>query len=577
MGVGSLPASVLHPARIDRTLVIQWSVFALSIIIVFAPIIPIVYQSFIDRPIYDAGHEATLQNYTNLFSSPELPGVVFNSFAFAFLATLVSQILGALFAVLLGRTNMPGKRIFGSLLLYPHLISGLVLSLGWFLSYGSAGFVTLFFKSTFGVEPWSLYTITGMAIIAGTTQVPITLLYCLGSSALADPALEDAARSCGSRQLNTLRYITLPLMAPAILYSAVLNFTSALETLSIPLIFGEPRGIRFFTTFLYVKGLLGGNPDYGLVGTAAVLLLAIVALLVYLQGIMLRNTRRFVTVGGKASRPRPFDLGRLKWVAFAFVSIYTLLFVIVPILTLGLRAFVRFLTPLIPFWELLTLEHFVGVFNSAADLNAIGNSLIVALIGGTIATLLIALIAIVVHRSEFRYRKQLEYVALAPRALPGLIAGLGIFYAVLFFPAIGWLRETVLILIVALIMRAIPSGFGAIAPSLIQISPDLDRAVRVAGGDWWTATSAVTFRVLKPALFACFVLMFIAFFKDYATAVFLVNPGNDVIGTSILHYLAEGQTGTVAALGTIQILLTVLFIAIAQRALRVNVYGESKI
>ncbi len=73
MGVGSLPASVLHPARIDRTLVIQWSVFALSIVIVFAPIVPIIYQSFIDRPIYDTGHEATLQNYTNLFSSPELP------------------------------------------------------------------------------------------------------------------------------------------------------------------------------------------------------------------------------------------------------------------------------------------------------------------------------------------------------------------------------------------------------------------------------------------------------------------------------------------------------------------------
>src|SRR3546814_10633642 len=111
--------------------------------------------------------------------------------------------------------------------------------------------------------------------------------------------------------------------------------------LSIPLVFGEPVGITVFTTLLYTQGLTSGQPDYGLVGTAAVLLLAIVAVLVFLQNRFLRNARRFVTVGGKASRPRQFSLGRAKWPMFILLSAYVTVFVLLPTGALFLPASVR--------------------------------------------------------------------------------------------------------------------------------------------------------------------------------------------------------------------------------------------
>ena len=266
--------------RIDRSTLIQWGIFATTITLVAAPIVPIVYQSVIDRAIYDQGHELTFQNYVDLFTEASFGEVVLNSFILAFATTLIAQTLGAIFAILLGRTDLPGRRIFGDMLLWPLFISHLVLAFGWFMTYGSAGYVTQFVQSFLGFEPWTLYSIAGMSVIAGISQVPLALLYCLGSAALADSSLEDAARTCGARPLRTLRSITLPLLMPAILYSAVLNFTGALEMLSIPLIFGEPVGLTFFTTFLFQQGIASPRPNYGLVGTAAVLLLAIVMLLV---------------------------------------------------------------------------------------------------------------------------------------------------------------------------------------------------------------------------------------------------------------------------------------------------------
>jgi iron(III) transport system permease protein len=566
-------AAVGDRRRIDRSVLLQWGIFGSTIVLVAAPILPIVYQSLIDRAIYDTGHELTLQNFVDLFTEASFGRVILNSFILACASTLIAQTLGAVFAILLGRTDLPGRRIFGDILLWPLFISHLVLAFGWFMSYGSAGYVTQFVQSFLGYEPWTLYSIAGMAVIAGVSQVPLALLYCLGSAALADPSLEDAARTCGARPLRTLRSITLPLLMPAILYSAVLNFTGALEMLSIPLIFGEPVGLTFFTTFLFQQGIASPRPNYGLVGTAAVLLLAIVMLLVWLQSKLLRNTRRFVTVGGKAARPRPFPLGPLRWPAFALVLLYVMLFILFPIGVLGLRACVSFLSPLIPFWEMFTFEFFHEVFTLENTQRSILNTVVVASIGAAIGTLFIAIIAMVVHRSEFRYRRQLEYVALFPRALPGIIAGLGFFYAVVLLQPLGWLRNTILILIIAYIMRYIPTGYGALAPALLQIGADLDRSARVAGADWWTSMQAIIMRVMKPALFTCFALLFINFFKEYSTAIFLFAPGSEVIGTTLLQFWVQGEMGRVAALSSLQIVLTVFFIYCVRRALGVRIYG----
>jgi len=569
---GALPDYITHPRQINRSTVIYWSVLVVTLVLVLAPILPIVYQSFIDRPLYDSGQVLTLQNYKDLFASEQLRKVLFNSFVFASITTLIAQSLGAFFAVLIGRTDLPCRSFFGSMLLWPLFISHLVLAFGWFLAYGSAGFMTLFVKSYLGTDPWTLYSLTGMSIIAGISQVPLALLYCLGSAALADPSLEDAARSCGAKPLRTLWSITLPLLLPSILYGGVLNFTAALEMLSIPLIFGEPAGISFFTTFLFTQGLSAPKPNYGLVGTAAVLLLAIVMVLVFLQGRMLRNSRRFVTVGGKATRPRPFKLGALRWPAFLLVGGYVLLFIVFPIGVLGLRACVNFLTPLIPFWEMMTPEYFEEVFSLEITRRAIINTMFVSIGGAAIATGFVALIALIVHRSDFRLRRQLEYLALFPRALPGLIAGIGFFYAVVFLP-LGWMRNTILILVVAYTMRYIPTGFGALSPSLMQIGPDLDRSARVMGADWWTSMRVVILKLMTPALFTCFTLLFVHFFKEYSTALFLFAPGTEVIGTALIQFWVQGEMGRVAALSFVQIIFTVVFIAAMRRAFGVKIYG----
>jgi len=58
------------------------------------------------------------------------------------------------------------------------------------------------------------------------------------------------------------------------------------------------------------------------------------------------TVKRFVSVRGKATRPRLLELGWIKWLAVAFVTIYVVIGALVPIAGLVMRSFTKIFTPL---------------------------------------------------------------------------------------------------------------------------------------------------------------------------------------------------------------------------------------
>ncbi|RKK04097.1 ABC transporter permease subunit [Pseudoroseomonas wenyumeiae] len=569
----SRPEAPPAPPAIPRAVPIQYGTALLVLVLVAGPLLPVLLQSVLDGALYDAEYHLTLANFARLARTEGFGMVLLNTAVLAALTTLVAQVVGTLAAILFGRTDLPLARLMSEFFLWPLYLSALVLSFGWYAVYGPSGYLTLLWQSLLGEAPWTLYSLTGMAVIAGVSQAPLAYIYCLSSTSITDPSLEEAARVSGAGTFRTLWRITLPLMKPAIAYSAVLNFTVGLELLSIPLIFGDPAGITVLTTFLFNNGISSPRPDHGLVATAAALMLAVVCFLVWLQGRMLGNTRRFITLGGKATRPRPFRLGGLRWPLFILAALYILATVVAPIGVLVLRAFTAFLSPMIPLGEVLTTANFAQIFDYPVYSRAVWNSFVVSLVGGAIATALIGLVAIIVHRSEFRFRGALQYLALFPRAVPGVVAGIGFFYAFALLPGLGFLRNSIWILVIAFTMRFIPAGMGAVAPMLLQVSHDLDRAARVQGADWWTTSRRILLPLMRPALVGCFTILFISFFKEYTTAIFLFAPGSEVIGTALLHLWVQGEVGLVAALATIQVAVIAVCVAAVRGIFGVKLHG----
>jgi iron(III) transport system permease protein len=561
-----------RPDRALRDRLIQYGLALSVVFLVAAPLLPVLYQSLLDAPIYESVTKLTLANYWRFLGSAEFQAAMANSMVMAIVSTIVGTALGLFVAIAVARTNMPGRQFASGAMLLPLYVSQLVLSVGWFIMYGPAGYVTLEAKELLGVVPWNLYSLIGMSVLAGILAAPLTFILCIGSLRLIDASMEDAARSVGASPPRIVWSVIIPIIRPALVYSAMLNFISGLELLSIPLIFGRPARLLFFTTYLY-NSRGQSVPDYGLVGAAAVFFLLLITVLVLLQALLLRKASRFTAIRGKASRPKPYDLGKWRYAVTGLVLAYLVFGLALPLIGLILRSFVEFLTPLMAPWKLLTSANYDIIFGNPIYIRSITNSVLIAGFGGALATLLIALVALVIHRSDFPWKKPLEFVALYPRAVPGMIAGLGVLWAVLWVPFLAPLHGTIWILILAFTMRNIPTGYGSMSPVLLQIDADLDRSARSVGADWWTTVRKVVLPIAKTGLFSTYVLMFLAFFKEYAAATFLYTRGSEVIGISMLEFWGIGEVGPAAALGVIQFAATCVFIFAARKILGVKLHA----
>ena len=566
-GLGRPNISV-WPGRAFQTIVSVLIAF-----LVIAPLVPLVLQAFIDRPLYAGSPEFSLDAFARLFTHAEFYHAVWNTAVFAVSTTVIAQFFGIAGTLLLARTDIPGRRVASAVFFWPLFVSHLVLAFGWIVGFGPSGFITGIVARVFGEAPWNLYSMAGLSFAAGTALAPLTYLYCASSVKTIDPALESAARISGCGPIRTLWTVTIPLLKPAIWSSASLNFMLAIELLSLPLLIGGPAGLKFLITFLYEEGIEANSPDYSLVAACSLLLIGLISLLLMWQARSMGDTRKYVTIAGKASRQRLLNLGKWKWPLFLVLVVYLGVTVVCVLGAVVLRASTSMISPYMPVTELLTISNFESLIAFPEYIRSIINTMLVALVGGAIGTVLIGATAVVSLRSSWPLRNALQTIALYPRAVPGLLVGIGVFWAVAWIPGLNVIQNTIWILIFAVLMRHFPTGFGAVTPSLHQISQDLDRSARVGGATWFMTMRRIIVPQLYAPLAACFVLLVVHFIKEYASVVFLFGPGSEMIGTTMLSFWVQGEQGSVAALAVLQIAMVAILLGIFRLIFKVKLYG----
>ena len=548
---------------VGRDRIVQYAVFITLAIFVIAPIVPILYQSVRDRPLYDGAGLFTVNNFVTLFTDAGFGKVILNTAIFAIGTTMLTLVIAIPMAVLVVRTRLPFGRLLGLSMQWPFFISSLLLGFGWITLYGPAGFVSVQVRQVFGFVPWNLYSLGGMAVTEAVGLAPIAYVFCVNALRQSDASLESAARVCGAGPLRILFSVVLPMLRPPIVYSSILVFSMSLETLSVPLLYGTPVRIQVFSTFLYTNGLQSIRPDYGILGAASTVILVVTIATVIIQAKVLKNAQRFVSVRGKAVHPRPLELGWIRWIAAVGIIVYVIFGALLPILGLVFRSFTLIFTPLQNPLRTLTLNNYQRVFTFPVYVESITNSLIVAAVGAVLVSGLAILAVIIARRSSFRFARTVEYLALLPQAIPGIIVGIGFFWAFALFPGGSWIQGTLMAIIIAFGLRALPTAFGSIAPAIMQIAHELDNAARTLGADWLGTFFRILRSLLRPAFVGALILVFVTMIKEYSAALFLSSANTGVIGTTMLELWVQGNTGSVAALATIQIAITAVFVGVA--------------
>jgi iron(III) transport system permease protein len=565
------------PHRRRRSLptagLLQWGTWVVVVGLILGPFVPLLYASIRDRPLYEGGGVFTLGAYRDLFADAKFWHAALNTLGYAGMTTALSVVAGGAVAILVARTDLPGRRLYGRLTLLPLLLPSLGIVLGWIVVWGPGGYLSSLFHTHLHLPTLDVNTIPGMSVIEATRLLPVAYMTCEAALARADSSLEDAARSAGAAPLRVLRSVTIPMLRPALLNSGTLIFTLCIASLGIPLLLGTPRNIQFVSTYLYLQWTNGSTPDSPIVSAGAMLLLAVATLLLLLRIRMLGAEARYVSVAGKAGRTAMLRLRGWKWPLGIAVALYIAFSTLVPVLGLALMSFVAFLTPLIAPWHLFTWSNW-DILGSGVYLRSIEHSALLALVGGILTTVVVALATLVAHRSKLPTRRALPFVMLYPRAIPGLIIGIGFFWAFLLTGGVGsWLRGGIWGILLAFCIRNLPFAYVVMYPTMARIGEELDRASRSVGASWWRTCRSIVLPLLKPALFASFVLMFVEILNDYDPALFLVRPGTEVIGTTMLDTFLQGIVGPVASLAMVQVGVTVIVLALGTFVFKIRVTG----
>src|SRR5712691_6624910 len=533
------------------------------VLVVLLPFGIIVYQSFLDEPLYDPAARLSLSSYQFILGEPDFARAFVTTLALAAGMTAIAVPMGGALAFLVVRTDLPGKSFVEVALLVPIVLSPIVIAFGYVVAVGPVGFLSLALKQLIGFVPWELYSLASLIVIAGLTHVPHVYLFSSASLRKQNLELEEQARILGASPWRVALTVSLPLASPALVYSAVLIFFLGFELFGLPLIIGDPANVLVLTTYLFKLTNILGTPSYQLMAVVVVAIALVTLPLVYLQRYLLRMAERYVTMGGRGVQSRPLRLGPWRWAALAAIVLWLLVAIGLPLSGVLLRAFVsRWGEGINPF-ETLTLQNFVDLAEHPSLIDGIINTFLLATVGAAAAVAVYASIALATHRWKSRFVAMVDYLVLLPRSLPGLVAGLAFLWVFLFVPYLGVLRSSLVGLWLAWRVVWLDIGLRLISATLSQIAPELEEAARVAGASPGRALRDVTLPLIRFGLVSSWLLCFMIFVREYSTGVYLQGPGTEVLGPLIVTLFGGGSLELVAALSVVNVGLVVVGRALA--------------
>src|SRR3954453_5981324 len=512
------------------------------------------------RPPTEYGFE----NFAGLLNYPQ---IILNTLTVSVAAAAMALVFGFLMAWILTRANVSGRRFFEQAMVVPCYLTPLLGALAWsLLGTPESGFLNQVYRALGGSEYLiNINSPYGIAWVMALFEGSVAFLMIGAVMKSMDPALEEASQVIGASRLRTMLRVTLPLVLPGVLGAAIFVFAEMLGSFAAALVLGLPNRYYVVTTAIYqlTQQYPPKIPLAAAMGTSLFVVM-FVTLFIYRRII---TAGSYVTITGKAFRPRVNDVGRLRYALLAVCVFYLLCSVALPLLTL-FYASIQQISTAFPKLSNFTTEHFYKAFTMNAATTALGNSLWLALWTATLGVVLMGLISWIIYRSRLPGSALIEYIVMFPQSVPRLIFAFGMMWAWLIFPIP--IYGTLWLLLIPYLTVFLPLGVRTISGVMLQIDKSLEECAQMCGAPWGYRIRTVTMPLLCPGLLAAWLLLFIASVRELGASILLMGPNAKVVTPTIVESWFATSAELTAAMALIQTLVIaiamVVFLALPRRA-----------
>ena len=213
-----------------------WVYFVLFIVFLFAPLVALLVFSVNDSPIPTLPMSGvTTKWFQQAFDNGALTGALVRSALLGVIASILATALAIMASIGLSGGRLRMRTLAVSVLMLPLVVPYISLAVG-----------LLILMQAIGVNTSLTAVVLGHTVIA----LPFAILVILPRLRSLDPLLGEAARDLGASEWGAFRMVTLPLLAPSLVSSFLICFTTSFDEFAIAS-FLAPAGTPTYPVFLY--------------------------------------------------------------------------------------------------------------------------------------------------------------------------------------------------------------------------------------------------------------------------------------------------------------------------------------
>jgi len=278
-------------ARTRRALGAAFSLgAALSLVVlVLYPLAAILIQSVLpDLFAVPARLTPSFAPFARAFGSPEVYGAMINTLGLGLAVAALGTLGGAALAVLLLRTDLPGRHAFDGLVWITLFTPTYLVALAWELLFSRGGFI----DNTVAPLPdgviAAIFSPVGLTVLLALHHFPFAYLAVGAALRGLGSEYEDAARMVGAGPLRRWLRVNGPLLAPALAAGALIIFAEAISDYGTAATIALQANFNLMTYELYAA--INSSPvDFALCAALALILVIAIAVALLLQARLLRT------------------------------------------------------------------------------------------------------------------------------------------------------------------------------------------------------------------------------------------------------------------------------------------------
>lgn len=297
-----------NPAPTERPKTSREQLFVIALFVIPGAI---VYTLFLIMPIAQAAYFSLfkwnglgaptdyrgLGNFVQMMEHDVFQQALTHSFVIMTLSLLIQLPLALGLSVMVGR-NLPGRMLFRSIFFLPYVFSEIITAIIWIFVYHQNGMLNTVFTTLIpGYEPITWLADRNLALLAVFGVITwkyfgLHMILYMASLQQVSRDVEEAARMDGANEVQVLRYITFPWMAPTIrltIYLSVLGSLNQFVLIWVLTAGGPANATQVLATYMFRFGIKSFNLGYGSAVAVVIFMVALIFSIGYQRAVLHRD------------------------------------------------------------------------------------------------------------------------------------------------------------------------------------------------------------------------------------------------------------------------------------------------